>query len=158
MDPVMYKIKYITKTQTPNNKNNIILVEESLEELEDKVILNSSYYEKLFNKKLSDSNYKPWKRKIVKIQNGGIVVYRMFKGHGLYSITNNEIGLTWSSINILANDKKSESEITLPIKLSVGSKCLFYWQHPQHSVRVAYKLGILSFAIGILSLILTLIN
>lgn len=143
------------KSHSTNDSNFIVLNEyDDLDSFHDKVVLYSSWYHKIFKIYFSECGNTPWKRGIVKIKSGSDpkkmrTIYRMFQGSNLKGVEKNIIGLTGTSMNILDNPKE-----VLENNLSKGSKFCFYWQHPQHYVRVSFKLGVVSVLLTIVSLVI----
>lgn len=139
-------------SKNPGSDEKLIEVRDDIDNYHDKVVLYSDNYGGLFNENLKDVNFLPWKRKIVKIKRGNIVIHRMFRGHGNYSVNKNEIGLTYSSIDVLKKYGEKEIGDDAELILSKGSKLCYYWNNPNHNVRVTYKLGLISLLLGLLAL------
>lgn len=124
---------------------------EELQEYKDKVVLENSKYKDIFGINFGSLSYLPWKRGIIKIEYNNKCVYRMFASGNSKGINKTSIGLTLESLNLLGINLNNLNPDNL--KISKGSKTLFYWNHPKHNVRVAYKLGFVSVVCGIISLI-----
>lgn len=149
------KIKIISlKKLDDKPEQGFIIVEnqEELKEYQDKVLLEKNMYGSLFKKKFIEYSNKPWKRKIVKIEFKGRKIYRMFIGGNSKGIGLNELGLTLHSCYLLFfnDDDWKESE---KLKINKGSKFMFYWNQPNHYIRVAFKLGFISVILGIIGFI-----
>lgn len=149
------KLKIISLKEVERKQGYEFIIvdnEEKLKEYQDKVLLENSMYEKLFGKPFVEFGFAPWKRKIVKIEFKGRKIYRMFVGGNAKGVKDKELGLTLGSVYLLflndADWKDSEK-----IKPDKGSKFLFYWNHPKHNVRVAFKLGFISVVLGIIGFI-----
>lgn len=117
---------------------------------QDKVMLENNNYEKIFGHKFKKQNNLPWKKGIVKLKVNGKVIRRMFASGNKFGIRNDEAGFTGQSMSILGLKIDKESAEEYEVTLSRGSKLFFFWQHPLHEVRVAFKLGIVSLALGLL--------
>jgi hypothetical protein len=145
-------IKEIKINNSETNANQLVLSDfGSITFFDDKVALNQQSYRKIFDKPFKEQQYKPWKKGIVKIvkKNGldKIVVYRLFFGANIKA---NEIGM--NKFNIQALCVIDGDSYTI----SKGSRLCFYWNHPENTVRSAYKLGLIALGLSIVSALFTL--
>lgn len=127
----------------------------SLNYFDDKVILENSMYEKLFEKTYKEFNYLPHKRGLVKIRKNGKSIIRIFYGGSSLGIKTGECAL--SAVNKQIIDDSSESSIFIKgyNYLNPFAHLSFYWNHPNNYVRVPFKIALLSILISITSLIIT---
>lgn len=141
-------------TDSNNSPFNFIELDKFDNEFyDDKVVLYSKNYEKIFGKMLKESNYKPWKKGIVKIINKdkNVKLFRIFFGAPL---NKDEFGLNLYNKHLLS----LESDENLNVEFKKSGRLPFYWNHPNHSVRSAFKLGIVSVIISIISLFLGIVS
>ena len=155
MNERKYTIKLLTPRQS--SQKNEIYIEDGIDYYTDKIMLHSTCYEEIFRKKLKDDNYLPSKRGIVKIRYDERIIYRMFRGHGHFTIAKDEMGLTRLSMNLLNLEFPKDGEPVFNMELKKGSKFNFYWQHPRDDVRVACKMGFLAILLAIISIGLAII-
>jgi hypothetical protein len=143
------KVKFITKV---SGKENSILLHphENMDDFSDKVLLENSNYRNIFGKPFNESGNKPWKRGIVKISNGRRSTHLLFYSGNSKKITSKEYGISPASKHqLFTNSTGNESEI----EISKGCRFWFFWNHPSHYQRVAFKLGILGLFISIINLV-----
>lgn len=108
-------------------------------------------YHELFGVHVNKQKKYPWARKIVKIhsKNTNLSLYRIWKGLPPFI----------EGRDILYIDKKSKQSLVdnndcfAEIVLSKGNKLFFYWNHFDNATRISFKLGFLSVALGVLSLV-----
>lgn len=129
----------------------IVRDREIYETLHDKILLENSVYKKIFGKQIAPEAHRPWKRGIVRIKASGKSIFRLFNGGNMFKIKATEAGIMSSDYHGLELKKGSEIEI------SRGSRLLFYWNHPNHLNRSAFKLGLVSLFLGLVSLVITII-
>ena len=135
-----YTIEHVTKAVVPDT-----------EFIDDKVFLTNEHYKNYFKKTFKSSGSLPWKRGIIKIKHECYVTRLMFHSGNSLGINGSQMGLPLSAMQIL--DVKNG--IAYEFELSVGSRFLFMWNHPNHLTRIGFKytiiLGGLSVIIGFLS-------
>lgn len=117
----------------------------------DKIFLCNKQYEIFFGETFIEEQYRPWKRGVIKITNPikNVSIHRMFMGANRLGIDGNHFFVPKPSQYMLAIEGKVQQ-----FELKKGSKFLFYWQHPSHSVRASFKA---TFALGSISIILAII-
>ena len=144
--------KYLKRIDNDFLKSKESFLHTDIDEFEDKILLRSEEHEEIFGKKFTEKKNKPWKRKIVKIIYNKRLIRRMYRGEN--TLLKDEFGLTPLSIYELGlgNDNNN-----IDIGFSRGNKILFYCNHPKHYVRVAFKLGVLSIILGIISIAVTIL-
>ena len=127
---------------------------------DDKIMLENSMYKEIFGREYKSNDYSPSKRGIVKIKVKceKPCIYRMFYSGNSHKLNKKEIALSMLSLQQLGIDLNNKNNDLIKIILSKGSKHKFYWRHPQHYVRVAYKLALLSLALGLISIITSVIS
>jgi len=124
------------------------------------VYMHSSHYKVIFKKRFIDSNYLPHKRGIIKItcidkSRNRRTVHRMYYSGGITGLTGNKILVDTETKRIIGS---SEKEVNVTV--SEGSRFFYYWNHPDHHNRVAFKLAtvfgivsLISFALSIVGII-----
>ena len=154
-------IKRIVTNKIKSSELNINLREwEDIIFFDDKIMLENSWYKEIFGRKYKSDNYYPSKRGIVKIKVKceKPCIFRMFYSGNSHTLNNEEIALTTLSLQQLGIDLNNKNKDFIKIILSKGSKHKFYYCHPQHYVRVAYKLALLSLVLGLISIITSFIS
>lgn len=121
---------------------------------DDVAYLENSNYRKIFGKTFKNQKNLPWNRGILKISAGELTIYRLFASGNNYGITQSEIGLSKLSLTILGIETKDD----IDIKIQKGNKFNFYWDHPEHYQRVAFKISLVSLFISSVSLAVSLIG
>lgn len=120
----------------------------------DQIGLHSSLYQRLFGKRFGqDQGGKPWKRGVVTVvgrrgQVGSQKVRLLFRGGAMRGVSNDTCLITPSARQMLGISAEGE-EVTLIIEPQWYARALFYWNHPDHHARVAFKLGSLAFAMAV---------
>lgn len=125
----------------------------------DYVYLENTLYERLFNKRFADQDNRPWKRGVVKVSNidrngKKRSVNRIFASGNSRGIGATMMGIGDQTIAELGINTEGENSI----KIKAGSKILFFWNHPDHQARIAFKLAIFFGAFSVISLILSVIG
>lgn len=138
------KIKIINKS---NSETADSIISENPNE---SVFLNNVEFKNLAGKTFSNLDNNPKKRIIVKIKNSknNIVIYRVFRSGNTLGISNHEMGLEKYNVYILGVRELMEVEL----EISKGSKILFFWNHPNDTIRATYKLTIIALLFTFLSL------
>ncbi len=126
--------------------------DESLEDYQDKVFLNAQKYKEIFGKSFSKQRRLPWKRGIVKISCTGQPVHRMYLSRN--DIRANEMAVTRQTLGLLM---ESSNQDAMRFTVDKGSRICFYWEHPVHTTRVSFKLGLISVVASVVSLTITLL-
>ena len=126
----------------------------SMPEMDGYVVLQSSVFEEVFGmtKKLSSDFDK--QLPIVKISENGKAIYRLYRSVGVNGFSKEFVGLTANSICLLCD---INGENPKEVELSPGRYFPFYWHHPDKAIRISFKLGLLSVALGILSLVTSVV-
>ena len=119
------------------------------------VYLHSSNYSKIFGTTLSNRLGKRGVVKILYIDTNGEKnsIHRSFATRGIKDLGNETIGLSFSSCQYLGIEDFESANFTL----KKGNKLLFYWNHPLHEIRIAFKLGILSVFLGLISILISIL-
>lgn len=137
---------------------------ENLEDIvpNDVVYLSSDTYIKIFGRKIKETENLPWKRGIVKISYYDDVtmthktIYRLWRG-----LNPNYRSKDLAYIDVIGQSilfgLKSDGKVKA-LELSKGSKFMFYWQHSNSVVRSSFKLGVLSVALGFLSIVFGVVS
>lgn len=69
----------------------------------------------------------------------------------------NACGLSYFSILELINNDDDMAQMN-QVVLSKGSLWKYYWYHPFHATKISTRLGVFSIALGLLSLIISILN
>ena len=129
---------------------------------DDCILLSSDTYQKIFGKKLKETGFYPWKRKIVKISffddqsMSHRSIYRLWKGLNPNYISKDIAYINVQGQIILFGAKSDGNKKYL--ELSKGSKYMFFWRNENSVIRCSFKLGCLSVFLGILSLFLGVLS
>ena len=123
--------------------------------INESVYLHSSNYSKIFGTTLSNRLGKRGVVKILYIDTNGEKnsIHRSFATRGIKDLGNETIGLSFSSCQYLGIEDFESANFTL----KKGNKLLFYWNHPLHEIRLAFKLGILSVFLGFISILISIL-
>jgi len=124
----------------------------SLETIDERVFLENHHYKNIFGKTYSDEEYLPSKRGIVKISLNNRKIYRIFSSANSKSFNNDMIGLSIISLQQLGIGNEQEKNI----KLSKGNRVCFMFNHPNHSIRIAYKISLFAIAFSLMITVLSL--
>lgn len=125
--------------------------------LEDCAYLLPKSYEQIFGKKRSESNRHKRRLSVVKITNSDTnkSIYRKYVFNTRFTgMKEADIALHPSSIRELGENGKIVGN---EVKVRPGCALCYYWNHPLHATRISAKLGIISIALAILSILLTII-
>jgi len=120
----------------------------------DQIGLHSSLYQRLFGKSFGeDHGGKPWKRGVVTVlrQQGegrSQKVRLLFRGGALEGAGSDTCLIAPTARQMLGIRAEGE-EVALIIEPQWYARAWFYWNHPDHHARVAFKLGSLAFAIAV---------
>jgi hypothetical protein len=124
-------------------------------EIHESVYLHSSNYSKIFGSTLGTNLQMRGVVKIVYIDKNKRrkSIYRLFASKGIKDLRDQTIGLSHLSCQYLGIGDEEPANLIL----KKGSKLLFYWYHPLHEVRIAYKLGALSLLLGLISILISMV-
>ena len=115
--------------------------------------LHSSYYKKIFDGTLKDTNRR---KRFVKITNveSGKSIWRTLRGVPTGALSQGILYVNSDGRSILEG---SSSETT---KLTIKKSCWlpYYWNTDNTAARVSFKMGIISFGIGIVSFLLGIVQ
>lgn len=151
------KIYEICSEFKPSNANNAETILNQNGKFVDNwyVYTTPDVYNKLFNKKIQGKEKLPWKRKVVKIysKKTKCSVYRIWRG----------AFRTVLAKDILYVDKDAKyiltaTEAKIDIILYPSNKFLYYWNHFAPEIRAPFKLGLISFFVSLVSLLLGIIS
>lgn len=119
----------------------------------DQIGLHSSLYQQLFGKRFgADQGGKPWKRGVVTVvgrrgQVGSQKIRLLFQSGALRGVSKDTCLIAPNARQMLGIRAEGEG-VTLIIEPQWYARALFYWNHPDHHARVAFKLGSVAFAIA----------
>lgn len=114
-------------------------------------------YEEIFGKKRSESNRHKRRLSVVKITNSDMhtSIYRKYVFSTRFTgMKEADIVLHPSSIRELSENEKIVGN---KVQVRPGCALCYYWNHPLHATRISAKLGIISVALALLSILLTII-
>lgn len=128
----------------------------------ERALLHGSWYEVLRGHTIAaESDGLPWERGIVVIERlGGKSrhrVRRLFHGASSAGIKKDSIGLDATAMYALRISPGDVVHIRLsmarnPLSAALD-RMLFAWDHPEHATRIAFKLGMLGVALGVLGIL-----
>lgn len=124
----------------------------SMGDIDSKVIIHSSDYQKIFGALKKDLPTFHKRLCVVKIKSAhGCSIHRECIAHPLN--TERCAAVTWHSLSLL--DLEGE---TMPIvEMTKGSRWAFYWHHPVHATRISTRLGAAGIIISVLMSILSIV-
>ncbi len=131
-----------TDTNSFNNNTLSISSISSPKEMDEYVVLESHMYEKIFKGKKNQASDDHKRLSVVKIcSNNGKSIHRAFYSISAKDFASGYVALTSNSIYLLSNGP--EVPPGSEVYLSKGSKWVFYWNHPNAAVRMAFRIGVL---------------
>ena len=129
------------------------------------ICLENHFYKKIFGKTFNEKGCKHRKKAIVKItfssaKGGKRNIYRMFIGGNSKGIAEHEFYISKYSCTELGIDLKKDQVNPLCLFIVKSNMFQFYRFHPSHEIRVpiiiSFVLGILSLALGLISIVITI--
>jgi len=133
----------------------------------ERVLLNGVWYADLRGRTIaSGSDGLPWERGVVVIERvsgkSRRRIRRLFHGANSAGVGKDSIGLDATALYSL----RAEPGDTVLLRLSIAGnpfsaavdRVLFAWDHPDHAVRIAFKLGALGVAISLTGIVDSLLN
>jgi hypothetical protein len=146
----------VSKTGTSQVNNNLLEVDgiASSMEMNQYVLMQSKCYEGIFGEKKKYSSDNMKRLSVVKITHNGKSIHRAFKALPATGLTENHVGLTPASIELLTDSYNNSS---MDVELSKGCKWKYYWYHPGSATRISFKLGMWSIGLAIISIILSFV-
>lgn len=134
----------------------------TISEADGDAVFQSNAYFDIFKFTRKRSNTGKKRLSIVKISANGESIHRAFKSESVNDIKKDMVGLSPSSIRLLSDkDGNNPTEV----KVEMGRVFPFYWEHPDKAIRISFKLGlwsvalgIMGFALGICSLIISIVS
>lgn len=155
----MNKLELICLPLASQCASNVIVPNADVDQLRDAALVYKDTYRQLFGPKGSNQRYY-WKPQIVKISYGDRCIYRRLLVSATKGLNSKTVGITYSSIGELTNCSKNGENASPNNKLVTMSRgcILFYWQrHPNPAARISYLLGVWSIAIGVFSIVLSIL-
>lgn len=155
-----YEFSKIRLLSNRQRTTGIYLSESStLELLNDKVVLHPDEYKLIFGKTLTIHNKLCSKRGYIQIRsNSKKKIYREFYSGHSFKLPKDTVGLTILSLQQLGFKRDAGEKVTLKgfTNLNLLIAFRYYWFHTISHIRVAFKLGVLSVCLGLISIILTM--
>ena len=112
--------------------------------------IHPTNYEKIFGKKrkLTNGNY-------VKIEHGSKRVYRVIETTGTKGVSSRTVGLSYNSLCDLGIDPRKITSV----KVTISPSCTYNFlrHHPDEAQKLPYRIALFSLCVGILSLALGVI-
>jgi hypothetical protein len=121
-------------------------------EVDGDVFLTSTAYKDIFGKTRKSSSVSNKRLSVVKISVNGRSIHRAYRSVPADNFTKNYVALTSKSIGMLVNNGIEPTEVDL----APGCRFLFYWNHPDLAIRLSMKLGMLSIALALLSIVISI--
>jgi len=117
-------------------------------ELDDSILLYNRWYRRIFGKNKKNSSDSKKRISIVKIKaDTGKTIYREYKASRIKKDT---AALTMKSITLLSDkDGNKPTRLTL----SKGSWMCYYINHPDKAIRLSFRMGAISIALGLISIV-----
>lgn len=110
-------------------------------------------YKSLFGEEKKETKQQRQRLSVVKITNGNRSIYRSYRGSSVNNLDTNSIGLSPNSWQQLLLKDIPEQEVE--VKKSWWLP--FCWNHPNTALRIPFIFGIISGAIAVVSILLTII-
>lgn len=127
----------------------------SASDVDGDVIMTNDCYNKIYNttKKTASDSLK--RLSVVKISANEKVIYRSYRGISASDFLSDYAALSPNSIRMLNDKDGNEPQ---DVQVSPGSIFPFYWYHPDKSVRLSAKLGLISLLLGVISIVVSCIS
>lgn len=122
-----------------------------LENYTDSVILHKDIYKEIFGKTKSTSDIESKLLSVVKITFNGKSIHRRFCT--ISSMKKGYAALSCDSLLMLDSNISAIKNV----QFSKGSKFCYYWNHPFHATRISMRIGTISIAMAIFSILITLL-
>lgn len=110
-------------------------------------------YEDLFGSAKKDMPQCKQRLSVVKISSLNRVIYRQFAGRAILDLKDDCIGLSPNAWQLLQLDLRKCP--CAEVKVEKGCKFMFYWRHSNSATRISFKLGLISIALAVVGIILT---
>ena len=97
---------------------------------------------------------------IIKIKaDTGKTIYREYQGKAVSGFNTDTVALSPNSIKLLSRYNNDDT-MTRPdsLTLSPGHKFPFYWSHPDKAIKISFRMGLLSIALSVISIITAIIG
>ncbi len=118
-------------------------------------LFHSSAYEKIFGTKKKTQKQSIQRLSVVKITNkeSHRSIYRAYRGASITGLKEGMVVLSPISLQELSSPN------SLDVKFSVTKGCwwMFYRNHPNAATRISFRLGLISLAIGVVSIIISVL-
>ena len=121
-------------------------------EVDGDVFLTSTAYKDIFGKTRKSSSVSNKRLSVVKISANGRSIHRAYRSIPADNFTKNYVALTSKSIGMLDSNGIEPTEV----HLTSGCRFLFYWNHPDLAICLSMKLGMLSLALALLSIVISI--
>ncbi|MBR0315228.1 MAG: hypothetical protein IJK39_08950 [Bacteroidales bacterium] len=148
------KVLVTTNQQSKFNGYDIVLnkTNYNYDDLEDCVLLSNKGYSELIQKKDKRRKMLP----IIKITFDKHSIYRRYKHISLDNLKCDDVCLTFSSINQLSDKRVEETVGDNKVSISKGCWIPYYWYHPFHATRAAFRIGLPALILSFASLIISI--
>jgi len=147
----MKPIKILICSNATNN--NILICNEQDIDHEGMALFQASDYLSLFGKRKSQTNQKLQRLSVVKITYGSRSIYRQFAARSIDGLNKGVVGLTlnsWMQLGLQNNQQE--------VQVKKSWWFPFYWSHPNSATRISFILGLVSVALAILGIVISLIS
>ena len=155
---ILKVVKILPSTTGANHLSGDILYLKGINlpsEADGDIYLQSHSYSTVFGESKKKSSNKRKQLSIVKVSANGRSIHRAYKSTSANGFTGDCAALTTKSLDFLTDIDGQEPR---NVKLSKGSYIPYYWYHPDKSVRLSFKLGLLSILLGTISLIISIVS
>lgn len=148
-----YKVKtIISSNSVPTDDVLPLPTGEFPRDYDDVALFHSSEYAKIFGENRAESCDEQKLLSVVKITYGGKSIHRAYRCSP--KLGKDEVGLSANSQRLLFGKIDNAGEVTI----TKGSEFRYFWYHPFYETRMSIRIGVISVAFAILSIIISLLK
>lgn len=149
-----YKVKTVISSNATVLKDDVLQlpIGELPRDYDDVAFLNNRVYSKIFGERRADSSTEQKILSVVKITYGRKSIHRAYRCAA--NMTMDTVALTTNSQRLLFGSLSNADEVTI----TKGSKIRFFWDHPFYKTRMSMRIGVISVAFAILSIVISLLK
>ncbi len=119
------------------------------------VLMTNACYSEIFGIHKKSAKNSAKRLSIVKISANGKSIHRSYRGVSVTGFNSSLVALSPNSIMLLHDSEGNQPQ---DVEVSKGCFAPFYWCHPDKSVRISVRMGLLSLVLGLISLIVSIMS
>lgn len=119
------------------------------------VLMTNACYSEIFGTHKKSANNSDKRLSIVKISANGKSIHRSYRGVTVTGFNSSLVALSPNSIMLLHDSEGNQPQ---DVEVSKGCFVPFYWNHPDKSVRISVRMGLLSLVLGLISLVVSIMS